>query len=305
MENVMLFAQRMRVFSGIALFALAACNNSNGMSSTPSAAGAGRAASSAVSPQTLTTKYVQLLIFENRRYDEVIGSPKAPYLNSLAQSGANMTQSFAIRHPSEPNYVALFSGSTGALHDDACPRTYRGVNLGSQLLDRGITFLGYAESMPKQGFEGCQATPKHHGEGYMYRRKHNPWADFTKVPLKDSMVYDKPFSKPPAQVVWIVPNMCNDMHDCGIAIGDRWAKNNLPKLIAWDQANDGVLIITFDENDGSPGNQIPTILVGNVNPGQYSQTIDHYSVLRTIEDLYGLKPVNNAKSAEDIKGVIK
>ena len=118
-------------------------------------------------------------------------------------------------------------------------------------------------------------------------------------------MYDKPFSKPPAQVVWIVPNMCNDMHDCGIAIGDRWAKKNLPKLIAWDQANNGVLIITFDENDGSPGNQIPTILVGNVNPGQYSQTINHYNVLRTIEDLYGLKPVNNAKSAEDIQGVIK
>jgi phosphatidylinositol-3-phosphatase len=305
MENVMLFARRTRVLSGIALFALAACNNSNGMISAPSAAAANSAAVRPVSPQTLTTKYVQLLIFENRRYDEVIGSPKAPYLNSLAQSGANMTQSFAVRHPSEPNYVALFSGSTEGLHDDACPRTYRGVNLGSQLLDAGISFLGYAESMPSRGFEGCQATPKKHGEGFMYRRKHNPWADFTKVPLKDSMVYDKPFTKPPAQFVWITPNMCNDMHDCGIAIGDRWASKNLPKLIAWDQANNGVLIITFDENDGSPGNQIPTILVGNVNPGQYSQTINHYNMLRTIEDLFGLKPVNNAKNAEDIQGVIK
>jgi phosphatidylinositol-3-phosphatase len=244
-------------------------------------------------------------MFENKTYDEIIGSAKAPYITGLSQQWANMTQSFAIRHPSEPNYVALFSGSTQGLASDWCPRTYRGVSLGSELLDAGISFRGYAESMPSDGFEGCQGTPDKLPSGWLYKRKHNPWADFTKIPRRDSVVYHEALSRPTARFVWITPNMCNDMHDCGISIGDAWASRNLPKLIAWDQAHDGVLILTFDENDGSPGNQIPTILMGNVNPGQYSQTIDHYSVLRTIEDVFGVKPINNANSVEDIEGVIK
>jgi phosphatidylinositol-3-phosphatase len=302
----MLFAHRTRILGGIALVALAACNNPNGIVSTPAGSTAGGpAVRAAVKPQSFTTRYIQVVMFENKTYDEVIGSPKAPYITGLSQQWANMTQSFAIRHPSEPNYVALFSGSTEGLASDWCPRTYYGVSLGSELLEAGISFLGYAESMPENGFEGCQATPEKHAGGFLYRRKHNAWADFVKVPRKDSIVYRAPLTKAPAQVVFISPNMCSDMHDCGVSIGDKWASKNLPKLIAWDQANNGVLILTFDENDGSPGNQIPTILAGNVNPGQYSQTINHYNVLRTIEDVFEVKPINNAKSADDIQGVIK
>jgi hypothetical protein len=128
---------------------------------------------------------------------------------------------------------------------------------------------------------------------------------FCKNSVEGQLVYTKPLSEPPARFVWITPNMCNDMHDCSISRGDAWASRNLPKLIAWDAANDGILILTFDENDGSPGNQIPTIIMGNVNPGQYSQTINHYNVLRTIEDVFGVKPLNEANKVEDIEGVIK
>lgn len=99
--------------------------------------------------------------------------------------------------------------------------------------------------------------------------------------------------------------MCNDMHDCSVATGDSWASKNLPELIAWDAANNGVLIITWDENDGSAGNQIPTILAGNVNPGQYRQNIDHYSVLRTIEDIFGVKRLGYAADNKPIRGVVK
>jgi len=300
----MFLAQRSRILGVAALIAIAGCNNSNGIVATPSGSAAnGAAVRSAAKPQAFTTQYVQVVMFENRTYDEVIGSPKAPYITGLSQQWANMTQSFAIRHPSEPNYVALFSGSTEGLASDWCPKTYRGVSLGSELLDAGISFKGYAESMPSDGYEGCQGTP--YKLGYLYRRKHNPWADFTQIPRKDSIVYHEALTRPPARFIYITPNMCNDMHDCGIAVGDAWASRNLPKLIAWDAAHNGVLILTFDENDGSPGNQIPTILMGNVNPGQYSQTINHYDVLRTIEDVFGVKPINNANSGTDITGVIK
>jgi hypothetical protein len=253
----------------------------------------------------ITTKYVQLVIFENESYDDVIGSSQAPYITSLSQKWANLTQSFAITHPSEPNYLALFSGSTQGVTSDQCPVSFSVPSLGSELLKAGISFTGYAESMPSNGYTGCMAVPDSLPSGWLYMRKHVPWTDFTKVPASASIVYPGPLKKPPSQFTWITPNMCNDMHDCPISTGDAWAKKNLPKLIAWDQANNGLLILTFDENDGSAGNQIPTILIGNVNPGQYSQTINHYSVLRTIEDIFGLKHLGASGSATPIKGVVK
>ena len=109
----MAFAQHTRILSGIALLALAACANSNAIVSPPAASSASQPQH--VSPnkkQTYTTKYVQLVIFENESYDEVIGNANAPYITGLSKTWANMTQSFAITHPSEPNYLALFSGST-------------------------------------------------------------------------------------------------------------------------------------------------------------------------------------------------
>ena len=291
-----------RILSPVLLLlagALAGCNSANAAApTTPTAQGARNAA-------TYTTKYVQLVIFENESYDDVIGSSQAPYITSLSNTWANMTQSFAITHPSEPNYLALFSGSTQGVTSDQCPVSFGVQSLGSELLKAKITFTGYAESMPSNGYTGCMADPDTLPSGYLYMRKHVPWPDFTKIPASVSIVYPGPLKKPPSRFTWITPNMCNDMHDCSIGTGDGWAKKNLPKLIKWDVANNGLLILTFDENDGAAGNQIPTILIGNVNPGQYSQTINHYSVLRTIEDIFGLKHLGSSGSATPIQGVVK
>jgi phosphatidylinositol-3-phosphatase len=286
----------------VMLTTLAACGGSSVTSMTPNT---GASISMTTSPNTYTTKYVQLVIFENESYNDIIGNPSAPYITGLAKTWANMTDSHAITHPSQPNYLALFSGSTQGVTSDNCPVSFKVASLGSELLDAGISFTGFAETMPRDGFEGCQAHPDHLPSGWLYMRKHVPWTDFTKVPRKNSIVYRKPLSQPPSQFVWITPNMCNDMHDCPIGTGDKWASKNLPNLITWDENNGGVLILTFDENDGTEGNQIPTILAGNVNPGQYGQDINHYNVLRTIENIFGVKPLGNAASASPISGVIK
>ncbi len=262
-------------------------------------------AAGAVKPPSYTTKYVQLVIFENESHHDIIGNPNAPYMNRLASRWANMTHSYAVAHPSQPNYLALFSGSTQGVTSDGCPVSLASPSLGSELLEAGITFRGYAETMPRNGFVGCHAHPDHLRSGWLYARKHVPWPNFTTVPRSDSWVYRTPLVAPPARFIWITPNMCNDMHDCSIATGDKWASKNLPNLIAWDAAHDGVLILTFDENDGSPGNQIPTILAGNVNPGSYAQRIDHYSVLRTIEDVFRVKPLGEARFATPLEGVVK
>jgi phosphatidylinositol-3-phosphatase len=290
----------------IAAVGMSGCDAATGPVSAPGANALGTGGAPAVATRaSYTTKWVQLVIFENESYDDIVGSSHAPYITSLAKTWANMTNSHAITHPSQPNYLALFSGSTQGVTSDNCPVNFSVASLGSELVKAGISFTGFAESMPSDGFEGCQAHPDHLPSGWLYMRKHVPWTDFETVPRKDSIVYTKALSKPPSQFVWITPNMCNDMHDCSIATGDTWASKNLPNLIAWDKANDGVLILTFDENDGSPGNQIPTILAGNVNPGSYSQHITHYNVLRTIEDIFAVKALGKAAPATPITGVVK
>ena len=225
---------------------------------------------------------------ENHGYSEIIGNPAAPFLNQLAHQGALFTHSYAITHPSEPNYLALFSGSTHGVVDDSCPVDLTAPNLGASLIAKGKTFAGYAEDLPATGSGACSA-----GE---YARKHVPWADFRNVPGSVSM----PFSSFPADftqlptVSFVVPNLCNDMHDCSVGTGDTWLRAHIGAYARWAMTHDSLLIITWDEDDGSQSNQVPTIFAGQlVRPGIYAERITHYSVLATLEAAYGLPRVGN------------
>lgn len=246
-----------------------------------------------------TPDHVVVVVMENHSYNEVVGNSAAPYISSLASSGANFTQSFAITHPSEPNYLAMFSGSTQGLTDDSCPHTYSGANLGSELIAGGKTFVGYSESMPSDGYTGCTSGK--------YARKHNPWVNFTNVPASSNLVFDTHF---PADfttlpsVSYVVPNLCNDMHDCSVSTGDTWLKNHLDAYNQWARTHNSLLVVTFDEDDSSQSNQIPTIFTGqHVKPGNYTEHVDHYSVLRTLEDAFGLPCTGSACSATPITDV--
>jgi hypothetical protein len=240
-----------------------------------------------------------VVVMENHSYSEVIGSPQAPYIHALAREGALFTQSRAVSHPSEPNYLALFSGSTQGVTSDNCPETFGAANLASELIAAHRTFQGYVESLPPQGALVCSS-----GE---YARKHVPWVDFTNVPSSAT----KSFTSFPAgnygrlpDVSFVIPNLCDDMHDCPVATGDSWLKRNLGGYVTWAQKNHSLLVLTWDENDGSGGNQITTIFAGQmVRTGRFAMPITHYSVLRTIEALYGLPPHAYAATAAVIRGV--
>src|SRR5262249_42799780 len=134
-------------------------------------AGAAQPATAAALP---AFDHIVVVIEENHSYSEVIVNANAPSITSLATNGAKFTQSFAVNHPSEPNYLALFSGSTQGLTSDSCPHTYSTENLGHQLAAAGKTFTGFSESMPSDGYTGCSSG--------LYARKHNPWVNFTNVP---------------------------------------------------------------------------------------------------------------------------
>src|SRR5438132_14344906 len=95
--------------------------------------------------------HVVIVIEENHAFQQIIGSSSAPYINSLTNQGVLFTKSFAIEHPSEPNYLDLFSGSNQGVTDDSCPHTFTTANLGAQLIAAGFTFIGFSEDLPSTG----------------------------------------------------------------------------------------------------------------------------------------------------------
>ena len=241
--------------------------------------------------------HVVIVIEENRSQANIIGNKSTPFINALASGGAMMAQSFAETHPSEPNYLALFAGSTLGVTKDVCPVDAGATpNLASQLLSAGYTFAGYAESLPAVGSPVCSAGK--------YARKHVPWANFSNVPAANSV----PFSAFPMgnyaslpTVSFVIPNNDNNMHDGSIAQGDAWLGRALSGYANWAVANNSLLIVTWDEDDGGPRNQIPTVIYGgHVQPGTYNEQISHYNVLSTLEQMYGLPKLGYAAGAAPI-----
>lgn len=249
-----------------------------------------------------TFAHVVIVVEENKDPDDVIGKKSAPYINSLAANGANMTQSFAETHPSEPNYLALFAGNTFGLITDFCPvNEGNAPNLGSELLAAGRTFTGYAEDLPAVGSTVCRSGK--------YERKHAPWVDFSNVPGTDSV----PFSAFPdpanfaslPTLSFVIPNIDNDMHSGTVAQGDNWLQQHLSSYAEWAKANNSLLIVTWDEsNDYLFPNRIPMIFYGaNVKPGTYNEKVNHYNLLSTLEQMYGLPKTGHAAKAPAIADI--
>ncbi len=271
--------------------------------SGPSAAGtsaAGASAGGAIpAAKVPAPAHIVLVVMENHAYGEIIGNPAAPFINALARQGALFTRSFAVTHPSEPNYLALFSGSLQGVGDDSCPHTFAAPNLAADLAAAGKTFTGYAEGLPAAGSPVCVLGS--------YARKHVPWANFANVPAAASQPFSRfPGSRPAAlpAVSWVIPDLCDDMHDCAVATGDSWLRRHLGGYAHWAMTHHSLLIVTWDEDDGSAANHIPTVFAGQaVEPGTYRQRITHYNVLATIEAAYHLRRDGQAATAAPITGI--
>jgi phosphatidylinositol-3-phosphatase len=235
--------------------------------------------------------HVTIVIMENRSYREIIGNPDAAYINALASKNALFTNSYAVAHPSEPNYLALYSGSTQGIHSDACPLQFSGPSLGGELVRAKKSVKGYMEDLPAVGSPVCSEDA--------YARKHDPLIDFADTPAQSVVPYSQIASDLSANtypsVAFVVPNLRNDMHDGTIAMGDAWLAANLPPILEYDATHRGLLILTWDEDDSGSGNQIATIAVGPlVISGRYSQKINHYDVLTTVTDVFDLPALSAA-----------
>lgn len=234
--------------------------------------------------------HVVVVIMENHSKGQIIGSSSAPYINSLAKAGANFTNSHGVTHPSQPNYVALFSGSTQGVTNDSCFTPINKPNLGAQLITAGLSFTGYSEDLPAVGSTTCKSGA--------YARKHNPWSDFSNVPAASNQpmtAFPSDFTKLPT-VAFVVPNLNNDMHDGSVNTGDNWLKSKLSAYAEWAKTHNSLLIVTFDEDDSSTSaNLIPTVFYGaGVKVGNVADNVNHYYILATLQGFYGLPSLNAA-----------
>ena len=267
--------------------------------------------------------HIVIVEYENKVGNEIIGSPACPYITQLSQQGAWLTNIYAQQHPSEPNYLDLFSGSNQGVNDDGNydSPAWTTPNLGAQLLARGYTFGGYAENLPSIGYTGDSWSNDPDLNEYV--EKHNPWVNWqgtgpNQIPAALNMPYTScaiynsgnsasyNYSSLPT-LSYVIPNEQNEMHDGTLQQGDQWLQNNMNGYIQWAKTHNSLLIFTFDEDDSSNGGSqypIPTLIVGQgVIPGVYNEAVNHFSVLRTIEDMYHLPYAGAAATAVPITDI--
>ena len=265
--------------------------------SLPSFGGRPTAASSASaggSPTAIGPRRVWLIVMENRSYGQVIGEGNAPLMNALAARYGLATDYHGVARPSQPNYLALISGSTQGVSDDDV-HDLDAMTLLDQLEAAGHSWHVFAENVPAGCYLGASARNGLDGQG-TYARKHEPAISFASVsgnPARCSRIDNlTSFAPDAADFNLIIPNLCHDMHDCSTRTGDSWLAQFVPRLVDSDAFRQGgLLLVTFDEASSRDDSQHTVLLFAGsgVSPGtRATERADHYSLLRTIQTIFGL-----------------
>ncbi len=254
-------------------------------------------------------KHVVVIVMENKTYSQVIGNASAPYLTGLAHQCASDTKYASVSSPSRPNYLAMTSGAVpaGCAGSDADPPscTTTANNIFRQVISTGARAKSYVESMTTK----CQIK-----SGGQYATKHNPWPYY--IGTNDRTwcgTYDIPLGSSTSGVLvndinsgnlprfaYVVPNLCNDTHDCSVATGDAWLKTVIGKILAGPNyaAGDTAVIVTYDEYTNLPNVWIsPSVKAGTVS----TTAINHYALLRTVEEMIGVPLLANAATAPSMR----
>jgi phospholipase C len=242
-------------------------------------------------------EHVVVLVLENHDFTAIAGH--SPYLNRLAAACGLATNYHAVSHPSLPNYLALTSGSTHGITSDCTDCNVSSPSVFGQL--RG-DWHSYLEAMPSPGFAGAFS-----GD---YAKKHNPAAYYPAVASAFAR-HDVPLARlrdalstgALSRFTLIVPDLCDDEHNCPPATGDAWLAVWLPRLFASPAYKTGTtaLFITYDEGSGDANRVYTVVASPSVRPHTVvAAPFDHYSLLRTVESLLGLPCLANACHAHSM-----
>ena len=256
------------------------------------------------SPQVVPRlDHVAVIILENKSYDQ---TRTQTYTASLIAAGVSFSASYAITHPSQPNYIALWSGGTQGVVNDNClvvaPLTAE--NLGHACEAAGLTWKAYSEDLPAVGSNIC------FNPSLTYTRKHDPWTNFSNLNHANEVPYTQLALDIAAgtlpNLVFIVPNNCDNSHNngCTVQFADAWLAAQVPSLLAAVGPR-GLVVLTWDEDDSHSANHIltvlsgPAVLAGYVSP----QHVTHYTILRMLSETLGLTPFAAAPAEASITDV--
>ncbi|HEY3523499.1 MAG TPA: alkaline phosphatase family protein [Candidatus Limnocylindrales bacterium] len=253
--------------------------------------------------------HVYVIVLENHSFKSIVGNRHAPYLNRLISQNGLATRYYAIAHPSQPNYLALFAGSTFGIRDDKV-HDLSHSNLVNQLNQHDRSWRVYAQGLPGQ----CSTVAKAWSDGDLlgapgwYVRKHEPAISFTNISGRPArcrnIVRLEAFDPAAADFELIIPNQTNDMHDGTVGQGDAFLEAFVPRILDSPAFANSLLVITFDEGSTNAygGGRIATIVVSpHTKPGTRSSVHhDHYSLLRTIERSWHLGCMRHSCGAGDL-----
>ena len=252
--------------------------------------------------------HVVLVVFENHEATAIAGNPDAPTFDALARRYATLTDYDAVTHPSLPNYLALVSGSTQGITSDCTDCVVRARNLADTLEAAGKTWKTYAEDLPKPGFTG--------GSAGRYAKKHDPFLYFRDIASSPGrrrrvvpfprLAHDLARHRLP-DFSLVVPNLCNDMHDCSVATGDAWLKAHVVPLLRSPQLRGGVVFVVFDEGTGDTGSggHVEALALGPAvrRGATFAEPTNHYGLLRTIEDSWNLPRLGLSRKGTPVGGI--
>jgi len=241
----------------------------------------------------VVTPHVFVIVMENTGLDRALRSQP---IARLASANALATNYRAVARPSLPNYLALTSGSTWDIADNDY-HPLPPADLGTQLTTAGITWRAYMEGMTAEA--GCMRSP------YPYALKHNPFAYYggacpsNVVPFE---ALDVDLASDTPNFVWITPGLCHDGHDCPVDVAGTWLDGLVSRIVSSDAwRSSGMLFIVWDEGDGGDGNLVPLIVLTKDAVATRIETeYDHYSLLATIEDTFGLGRLGAAATARPL-----
>jgi len=267
-------------------------------------------------PQPLVPNFehIVIIMFENKEFGTVIGNPLMPNYNRLAREYTLLTQYYAVRHPSLPNYIALMGGDTFGIDSNCSDCFIDAPSLPDLIEASGRTWKTYQEDMPE---------PCYLGDTHIYVQKHNPFIYFDRIrldtarcertilPLTALQTDIEAASLP--NFIFITPNLCNDAHDCPLDVADAWLTELLGRLVpALDATGKSyLLVMLFEEGQGNhsccglpleAGGRVPVVFYsplvknGFEDPTPYT----HYSLLKTISTAWGLPLLGHAADESNV-----
>jgi hypothetical protein len=258
------------------------------------------------------------MVLENRSYEQVIGSPQAPYLNGLARRYSLATHYFALSHPSLPNYVGLTGGDTDGILTDCANCETPDENLLDQLDRAHIGWRTYFEGLEnrrRMTASTSKYNPHYDPFAYFDRIEDSAWArsrvsDF--AGLSRDMAQDRL-----PRFSWIAPDVYHDGHNASLKKADSYVARLVPRVLD-ALGPQGVLYLTWDEGLDSDlrgvhgtkgGGHIALIAAGGAaRTGATTGTpANHYAQLRTIEANFGVPALRKASlpSTPLLRGLLK